>query len=579
MAGTGTTGTRNGRREGVGNAAAARAALDVMLTDAAMSRSPAGRFLDPVSTAKFAGALARRPLTLARRIEQLGSELARVAAGSSELAPTKGDRRFADPAWKESWMFRRLMQAYLALGGTVEELIEDAGLDWQSDVQVRFTLGNVLDVLAPTNLPLTNPTVLKETIDRGGANVVRGGRRLTRDLAKGRLPAMVDTSKFEVGENLAVTPGSVVLRNDVLELIQYKPQTEQVYETPIVIVPPTINKYYVLDLAPGRSVVEYLLAQGHQVFMVSWRNPDREQGHFDFDTYAEATLEAGRAASEIAGAEAVNLMAACSGGIITAGTLGHLAAEGRLGPVSSLTLMVCAIDNKQAGTTSALATKEMAATAVAESARQGYLDGEALARVFAWLRPNDLIWNYVINNYWLGKDPPAFDILYWNQDTVRLSAGLHRDFVMLAMQNALARPDGFTVLGTPVDLGQVTVDNYIVAGSTDHIVPWRNAYASTQLLGGESRFVLSASGHIQALINPPGRAGAESRSRYQVADEHPSDPDEWSRIAVTKQGSWWPDYSEWLSTRSGAIKAAPAKLGSRGHKAQAKAPGTYVHAS
>jgi polyhydroxyalkanoate synthase len=275
----------------------------------------------------------------------------------------------------------------------------------------------------------------------------------------------------------------------------------------------------------------------------------------------------------------VNLMAACSGGIITAGTLGHLAAEGRLGPVSSLTLMVCAIDNKQAGTTSALATKELAATAVAESARQGYLDGEALARVFAWLRPNDLIWNYVINNYWLGKDPPAFDILYWNQDTVRLSAGLHRDFVMLAMQNALARPDGFTVLGTPVDLGDVMVDNYIVAGSTDHIVPWRNAYASTQLLGGDSRFVLSASGHIQALINPPGRAGAESRSRYQVSDEHPADPDEWSRVAVTKQGSWWPDYIEWLSTRSGAMKPAPAKLGSREHKAQAKAPGTYVHAS
>jgi len=571
-----TADTSNGRREGVGSAAAARAALDVMLTDAAVGRGPAGRFLDPVSMAKFAGGLARRPLVLARRVEGLGAELARVAAGSSELAPSKSDRRFADRAWKESWAFRRLMQAYLALGGTVEELIDDAGLDWRAETQVRFTLGNVLDVLAPTNLPLTNPTVLKETIDRGGANVVRGSRRLARDVAKGRLPAMVDTSKFEIGDNLAVTPGSVVLRNDVLELIQYKPQTDQVYETPIVIVPPTINKYYVLDLAPGRSVVEYLLGQGHQVFMVSWRNPEREQGHFDFDTYARATLEAGRAASEIAGVEAVNLMAACSGGIITAGTLGHLAAEQRLAPVSTLTLMVCAIDNKQAGTTSALATKEMAATAVAESARKGYLDGEALARVFAWLRPNDLIWNYVINNYWLGKEPPAFDILYWNQDTVRLAAGLHRDFVMLAMQNALARPGGFTVLGTPVDLGEVTVDSYIVAGSTDHIVPWRNAYATTQLLGGDSRFVLSASGHIQALINPPA---PDSRSRFQVADEHPADPEEWSRIAVTKQGSWWPDYVEWLSTRSGEMKAAPTTLGSPEHKAQSKAPGTYVHAS
>jgi polyhydroxyalkanoate synthase len=568
----GSTRTSNGP----GSAAAVRAALDVMLTDAAVSRSPAARFLDPVSTAKFAGAITRRPRALARHVEELGLELARVAAGSSELAPARSDRRFADPAWKESWAFRRLMQAYLAVGGTIEELIDDADLDWRADLQVRFTLGNVLDVLAPTNLPLTNPTVLKETIDRGGANVVRGGRRLARDLSKGRLPAMVDTSKFEVGGNLAVTPGSVVLRTDVFELIQYKPQSEQVYEVPIVIVPPTINKYYVLDLAPGRSVVEYLLAHGHQVFMMSWRNPDREQGHFDFDTYAEATIDAGRAAAEIAGHGAVNLMAACSGGIITAGALGHLAAQGRLGPVSSLTLMVCAIDNAQAGTTSALATKEMAATAVAESARKGYLDGEALARVFAWLRPNDLIWNYVINNYWLGKEPPAFDILYWNQDTVRLAAGLHRDFVMIAMQNSLARPGGFTVLDTPVDLGEVTVDSYIVAGSADHIVPWRNAYASTQLLGGESRFVLSASGHIQALINPPS---PDSRSSYQVADEDPADPDEWREHAVSKRGSWWLDYTEWLSIRSGELKAAPAKLASRKQKAQAKAPGTYVHAS
>jgi poly[(R)-3-hydroxyalkanoate] polymerase subunit PhaC len=566
--------TRTSNRPG--SAAAARAALDVMLTDAAVSRSPAGRFLDPVSTAKFAGALVRRPLVLARRAQELGGELARVAAGSSELAPAKSDRRFADRAWKESWVFRRLMQAYLAVGGTVEELVDDAELDWQADLQVRFTLGNVLDVLAPTNLPLTNPTVLKETIDRGGANVVRGGRRLARDLSKGRLPAMVDTSKFEVGGNLAVSPGSVVLRTDVLELIQYKPRSEQVYEVPIVIVPPTINKYYVLDLAPGRSVVEYLLQQGHQVFMVSWRNPDREQGHFDFDTYAEATIDAGRAAAEIAGHSAVNLMAACSGGIITAGALGHLAAQGRLGPVSSLTLMVCAIDNTKAGTTSALATKEVAATAVAESARKGYLDGEALARVFAWLRPNDLIWNYVINNYWLGKEPPAFDILYWNQDTVRLAAGLHRDFVMIAMQNSLARPGGFTVLDTPVDLGEVTVDSYIVAGSADHIVPWRNAYASTQLLGGENRFVLSASGHIQALINPPS---PDSRSSYQVADEYPADPDEWLEHSVNRRGSWWPDYTEWLSTRSGELKAAPAKRGGRKYKAQAKAPGTYVQSS
>jgi polyhydroxyalkanoate synthase len=562
-----------------GNVAAARAALDVMLTDAAVSQGRASRFLDPVATAKLTGALARRPPALARRLGGLGVELARVAAGNSELTPAKSDRRFSDRAWRENWTFHRLMQAYLELSGTVDGLIDDAELEWQADRQVRFTVGNLLDAIAPTNFPLTNPAVLKETIDRGGANLVRGGRRLVRDVSKGRLPAMVDTSKFEVGGNLALTVGSVVLQTDVFELIQYAPQTAEVYETPLLIVPPTINKFYVLDLTPGRSLVEYLLGQGHQVFMVSWRNPERENGHFDFDTYAGATLEAGRAAADIAAHESVNVMAACSGGLIAAGALGHLAADGRLGSTSSLTLMVCAIDTTRAGTVSALATKEMAATAVAQSARKGYLTSEALASVFAWLRPNDLIWNYVVNNYWLGNEPPAFDILYWNQDGVRLAAGLHRDFVKLAMQNALATPRGFTVLGTPVDLGEVAVDSYIVAGASDHIVPWPNAYASTQLLGGDTRFVLSASGHIQALINPPAPAGAESRSSFQVAGEYPVDPEEWRRGAVTRSGSWWPDYVEWLSTRSGALKPVPTTLGNRQYKAQAKAPGTYVHAA
>jgi polyhydroxyalkanoate synthase subunit PhaC len=274
------------------------------------------------------------------------------------------------------------------------------------------------------------------------------------------------------------------------------------------------------------------------------------------------------------------VMAACSGGIITAGALGHLADENRLGEVGSLTLMVCALDNAQAGSTEALATRPMAAAAVAESARRGYLDGEALASVFAWLRPNDLIWNYVINNYLLGKEPPAFDVLYWNQDTVRLAAGLHRDFVVMALDNALATPGGMRVLGSDVDLGKVDLDAYIVAGSNDHIVQWTNAYRSTQLLGGDSRFVLSTSGHIQALINPPtGWAGTESRSSYRITESNPSEVADWEAAAVTHRGSWWPDYVAWLEPRAGKLVPAPKKLGSRAHKAMAKAPGTYVMAS
>jgi polyhydroxyalkanoate synthase len=270
----------------------------------------------------------------------------------------------------------------------------------------------------------------------------------------------------------------------------------------------------------------------------------------------------------------VHLNGVCSGGIISAGVLGHLAARGRLDEIASLTLLVAALDNARAGTASALIGRETAAAAVADSARRGYLDGQALSGVFTWLRPNDLVWNYVVNNYLLGKDPPAFDVLFWNQDTVRLAAGLHRDFIHLALGNSLAHRGALEVLGTPVDLTAVDLDSYIVAGSTDHIIPWENAYRSTQMLRGEPRFVLSTSGHIQALVNPPSD---ESRSSYRVADACPETPEAWSERAATRTGSWWPDYDEWLAGRSGELKPAPKRLGSRDYRALGKAPGTYVH--
>ena len=419
--------------------------------------------------------------------------------------------------------------------------------------------------------------MVREIVDHGGTNLARGARQLVRDVARTpRLPASVDTSAFAVGENLAATRGSVVLRTDVFELIQYRPQTPEVHEVPMLIVPPTINKFYVLDLAPGRSLVEHLLGRRQQVFVISWRNPGAEHGHWDLDTYAEAVLEARAAATEIAGSRSAHLTAACSGGIVTAGALGHLAARGALGDVASLTLLVCALDNARAGTVAALAGREVAAAAVAESARKGYLDGRALAGVFAWLRPNDLIWGYVVNNYLLGKKPPAFDVLYWNQDTVRLAAGLHRDFVRIALENSLTRAGALEVLGSPVDLGAVTTDAYVVAGLNDHIVPWENAYRSALLLGGEARFVLSASGHIQALVNPPG---PESRSSHRIAAALSAQPEEWLEAAATSRGSWWPDWTAWLGERSGELKPAPPRLGSRRHRAAGKAPGSYVHAA
>jgi polyhydroxyalkanoate synthase len=557
-----------------GPRAAATASLDVLLTEPAVNGTR--RFIAPRAIAGVAGGVARRPHRVIGRAAGLGNDLARVAVGRSERAPARGDRRFGDPAWQHNWLLRRVLQGYLSAADAVDGVISDAELDWQTERQARFAAGNVLDAVAPTNFPWSNPTVLKTIVDEGGTNLVRGAKRFAADFAwPPQLPQNVDTSRFEVGGNLALTPGSVVLQTDVFELIQYKPATEQVHEVPLLFIPPTINKYYILDLAPGRSVVEHLVAQGMQVFLVSWRNPDESHAHFDLDTYVSAVLEARDAVAAITKAPAVHLNAACSGGIITSGALGHLAAEGSLGDVASLTLFVSALDSTRAGTAAAFTSRDVAAAAVAESARRGYLDGQALAGVFAWLRPNDLVWNYVVNNYLLGKTPPAFDVLYWNQDTVRLAAGLHRDFVRLALDNSLARPGGLTVLGSPVDLGAVDIDSYIVAGLNDHIVPWENAYRATQLLGGHNRFVLSTSGHIQAMVNPPA---PDSRSSYRVAEQHPEDPGAFLETAAKVPGSWWPDYAAWLAARSGALKPAPKRLGGRGHRALGKAPGTYVYA-
>jgi polyhydroxyalkanoate synthase len=556
---------------------AAQSGLDVMLSDAALEGGGVGRFLKPKATGRTIAGLARHPRRTGRDAGRFGIELARVAAGSSETRPRKGDRRFGERAWQENWLLRRVMQSYLATCDTADRLISDAGVDWRTERQARFAASNVLDALAPTNFPWSNPAVLKESIDAGGANLVRGGRRFLRDVTRPpHLPASVDVTKFEVGGNLAVTPGSVVLRTDVFELIQYRPATQEVHEVPLLFVPPTINKYYILDISPGRSMVEWLLGAQQQVFTISWRNPDAAQGHFDLDTYAQAVLEARDAVAEITRQPAVNVNAACSGGIITACALGHLAAIGEQDKFGALTMMVCALDQARMGTAGAFASRELAAVAVAESARKGYVDGRALAGVFAWLRPNDLVWNYVINNYLLGKDPPAFDILCWNQDSVRLAAGLHRDFIRSALDNALTHPGEVEVLGTPIDVGAITLDSYSIAGLNDHIVPWENAYRSAQLLGGAKRFVLSTSGHIQALVNPPS---AESRASYRVVDDPADEPEVWVSQADVKRGSWWPDYRDWLSERAGELKAAPATLGSRKHKATAKAPGSYVHAS
>ena len=383
---------------------------------------------------------------------------------------------------------------------------------------------------------------------------------------------MVDSSQFVLGENVAATPGAVVFRNEVLELLQYEPQTDQVHQVPVLVVPPTINKFYALDLGPDRSLVEFGVRQGRQVFVISWRNPDSRHASWDLDVYVGAVLEALRVVEEITGSDRTVLGGVCSGGILASVAAAYLAGIGRQDRLAALCLAVTVIDNHDAGTMMSLVDPRLAARAKAMSARKGYLDGRALAEMFAWLRPGDLVWNYWVNNYLLGKRPPAFDILFWNSDTTRMTAALHADFVDLAMDNPLTRAGGVTVLGVPIDLGAVTVDTYVVAGVADHITPWESCYRSARLFGGSTRFVLSTSGHIAALVNPPGNP----KATFHTNDDLKSDAAAWLKGAELHQGTWWADLDAWLDERCAEQRPAPVELGSHRFKVLAEAPGTYV---
>ncbi|HEX3921730.1 MAG TPA: alpha/beta fold hydrolase [Streptosporangiaceae bacterium] len=556
---------------GAFEAAEAASALDLLLSDAALG--VARRFLPNSSTLRFALGLARRPGTVARRGASLAGELASIAAGRSAIAPGRRDRRFADAAWSGNPLLARVVQAYLAWAGTAESLLADAELDWRDTERMRFVLSNLIDAAAPSNNPLISPEAWKALIDSGGLSVMRGLRSLLSDLsAPPRVPAMVAADAFEVGRDLAVTPGAVVARWDIGELIQFEPVTESVYSCPLLIVPPMINKYYITDLAPGRSMIEYLVGQGHQVYVISWRNPDARHRDWDLDSYGTAITGALAAVRSISRAPQASICALCSGGIASSMVAAQLAATGRLGELATLCLGVTVLDQAQAGTAAAMIDRRTAHLATASSQARGYLDGRALAEVFAWLRPNDLIWNYWVNNYLKGQTPPPFDILYWNADTTRLPAGVHRDFIEIALSNALTKPDEATMLGSPVDLSRVDIDSYVVAGIADHLCPWQSCYRSTRLLGGTTRFVLSTSGHIASMVNPP----SNPKATFQAAPDTPADPRDWLRAAQTVPGSWWPDYSSWLAERSGGRQARRPGLGRKGFRPMQPAPGSYV---
>jgi polyhydroxyalkanoate synthase len=501
-------------------------------------------------------------------------QLLGVARGRSDLAPDPSDKRFVDPAWAHNPFYRRLLQAYLVERNTLFRLVDEVGLDPKSRERARLALPLVTEAAAPTNSLLGNPSALGKAWQTRGQSLAAGLRHFRHDLRhNGGVPSMVDTRPFKVGQNIAVTPGEVIHRSELFELIQYAPAGSRTFRRPLVVIPPQINKYYISDLAPGRSFVEHTVAAGIPYFAISWRNPTPAQRDWDLAAYVSACKEAIEVACDVGAASDANVAGMCAGGITLACLLGHLAATDE-SLVNSATFMVAGLDISSESTVGLLTSTASIEAARAHSQRKGVLDGRDLGRMFAWLRPNDLIWNYWVNNYLLGQNPPAFDILYWNADTTNLTAALHSDFLDLLGTNGLAAPGSIDVLGTPVDLGKVRCDAYVVAGATDHIIPWTAAYQTTQLLGGDSEFVLGSSGHIQAIVNPP----ANRKSRFLTRPgPPPADPLEWRTSATTNEGTWWDHWLRWLGERSGDQRRAPARLGNRRHPPIEAAPGRYVH--
>ena len=499
-------------------------------------------------------------------------DMIRILSGQSELTPDPGDKRFQDTAWSTNPFYRYWLQSYLAWRKGLNAFVDNAGFDSVNTARARFVLSLMTEALAPTNFLLGNTAALKKLVDTGGGSLLLGFQNLLHDIANnGGMPAQVDKSAFQVGRNLAVTPGAVVFRNEVCELIQYTPVGERVYARPMLFVPPQINKYYVADLAPGKSLLEYSVKTGVQTFAVSWRNPTAKHRDWGLETYLNALLEAMSAVREITASRDVNVMCVCAGAITMMSLLAHLAAIEN-DEVHSVTLMAALLDTHSETQLGLFATKESVAIAKKKSQRTGVLGGDEMGRIFAWLRPNDLVWNYWVNNYLMGNAPPTFDVLYWNNDSTRLPAALHGEFLDLFLNNPFGNPGTVSVLGTPIDLRKIKCDAYIVAGITDHITPWKGCYSTTHLLGGKREFILSSSGHIQSIINPPGNP----KSKFYTRAEFPANPDEWLSGAQGHTGSWWEHWREWIVAHSGESVAAPPARGSTEYPPREAAPGTYV---
>jgi polyhydroxyalkanoate synthase len=507
-----------------------------------------------------------------QRAARLTLEWAQVLRGSSTIAPERQDWRFRDPTWHENPAYRRVMQLYLAWSRELDDLACGVDLDWRDSERARFLATAISSTLAPTNLLAGNPEALKHVFETCGISLLRGSKHVIHDVRhNGGLPSMVKPGAFTVGENLAVTPGAVVHRDEVCEVIQYQPSTPHVRSRPVLMVPPQINRYYFMDLAPGRSFVEHAVARGLPYFTISWRNPGRSQRDWNLDTYAAAILRAIDVAREITRSDDVNLMSLCAGGITTTTVLGHLS-EARDERVRSASFGVTLLDFAVPAPIGMFDSPPLTGLVRLGRRRSGVLDGRSLAAMFTLMRPNDLMWNYWVNNYLLGKDPPSFDILAWNADTTNLPESLHNQFLDIFSKNVLVQPGAMTVLDTPVDLSRIQVETYVTGATADHLTPWRGCYRTTQLLSGPSTFVLSNAGHIASLVNPPGNP----KAHFFAGPEPGGDPDEWREAAQEQQGTWWQHWAAWVLERSGDERKAPSNLGSRAHPVIESAPGSYV---
>ncbi|MEE4206135.1 MAG: alpha/beta fold hydrolase [Erythrobacter sp.] len=551
--------------------------------EAAQSTNALGPLIG-VAREDFVGAVAlllretaSDPARAFRHAQKMGEDMVKIMTGKSELAPDPRDKRFMDPAWQFNPFYRAGVQYYLAVQKGMRGWLEDLELDELERNRANFIAQIILDGLSPTNTLAGNPTAQKRLIDSGGLSLIKGLQNAYNDIVHNKgMVSQVDKRPFKLGENIATSKGEVVLRTEMMELIHYAPTTDEVYEIPQLTIPPQINKMYINDLSPEKSVVKWQVDNGIQTFVISWRNPTKDQGKWGMAEYVASCEEAMEAVAAITGSKKVNVSAGCSGGQ-TASVLASKLAASKSDLMGTLTLMVCVLHPK--------ATDIEAGSLVSENGMQiarqralkaGVIKADDLARGFAWLRPNDLIWNYVINNYLLGADPPAFDVLFWNADATNLSASLMGDFLDLYETLAFTKQGEVEMADHKVDLSKVTSDLFILGGVTDHITPWKATYRSTQLFGSKDvTYVLSQSGHMQAILNPP----TNPKAKYFVQkkkDKLPATADDWLKGVEEVKGSWWPFWVEWLQARSGTKRAAPESLGNAKYKGLGPAPGLYV---